>query len=155
MQNEKIIQPHIEGLTLYKLKQIGDERGAVYHFLNKGAASFNGFGEVYFSRINEKVVKGWKYHRSIIQNFTVPFGAVKIVIFDNRENSPTRGMIDEILLDDNAHYYLLNMPPELWYSFQCVSDNYALLANVTNEAHQPTESITLPLNTKEIPYEWS
>ncbi len=155
MQDTKNMQPRIDGLILDKLKQIGDERGAVYHYLNKESRLFNGFGEVYFSRINEKVVKGWKYHKSVFQNFCVPFGAVKIVIFDDRMNSPTRGIIDEIILDDSTHYCLLNMPPELWYSFQCVSDNYALLANVINEVHQPSESITLPLDSKEIPYEWS
>ncbi|MDB5209852.1 MAG: dTDP-4-dehydrorhamnose epimerase [Sediminibacterium sp.] len=155
MENEQIIQPRIDGLALYKLKQIGDERGAVYHFFRKDANSFNGFGEVYFSRINENIVKGWKYHKTIFQNFCVPFGAVKIVVFDDRVNSKTKGLIDVILLDDDVNYRLLTMPPRLWYSFQCVSKDFALLGNVINDIHQPSESNTLPIDTKEIPYEWS
>lgn len=144
----------IADLIITPLKQIGDEKGAVFHFLKSDSPNYKDFGEAYFSKINRGVVKGWKYHKIVEQNFCVPFGAVKIVIFDNRQDSPTIGVVQEILLDDHKNYQLLSMPPCLWYSFKSVSDSYSLLANIINIKHSPEESITLPLGTTEIPYEW-
>lgn len=144
----------IEGLSLFPLKQISDDRGAVYHFLKSTSLSFKGFGEAYYSKINESVVKGWKLHKSISQNFCVPYGKVRIVIFDDRVGSSTKGIIDEITLDDNENYNLLSMVPGLWYSFKCESKGFALLANIIDMPHTPEESVNLPLRTLSIPYEW-
>ena len=147
--------PRIEGLSLFPLKQISDERGAVYHFLKSTSPSFKGFGEAYYSKINESVIKGWKLHKRISQNFCVPYGKVKIVIYDDRVGSSTKGVVNEITLDDNENYNLLNMVPGLWYSFKCESNGFALLSNIIDMPHTPDESVTLPLETLIIPYEWN
>lgn len=144
----------IHDLKKTPLKQIKDERGAVYHYLKSTDESFKGFGEVYYSKINPQVIKGWKLHYRLHQNFCVPFGDVKIVVFDCRENSPSKGEFEEILLNDADNYYLLSMPPGLWYSFKCTSENFALLANVIDQEHDPLESTTLPLQNSIISYEW-
>ncbi len=144
----------ISGLTITPLRQIGDARGAVYHFMKSDSPTLRNFGEAYFSKINEGVVKGWKFHHEAYQNFCVPFGRVKIVVFDNREGSVSKGMVDEVFLDDTDNYALLSMPPGLWYSFKCESKNFSLLANIIDIQHDPAESKNLPLNTVEIPYDW-
>jgi dTDP-4-dehydrorhamnose 3,5-epimerase len=144
----------IEGLLTSNLNQINDERGGVFHFLKSNNQSYRGFGEAYYSKINFGIVKGWKLHNNIFQNFTVPYGSVKFVIFDDRKNSSTKGIINEILLDDSSNYKLLSMPPNLWYSFSCVKSDYALLANIINQLYDPLESVSLPLKNNIIPYDW-
>jgi len=144
----------ITDLIITPLKKISDERGAVFHFLKSDSPNYKNFGEAYFSKINEGVVKGWKYHKIAEQNFCVPFGALKIVVFDNRPSSPSNGVLQEILLDDKDNYQLLSIPSCLWYSFKSVSKEYSLLANITNIEHSPDESISLPLTTNQIPYVW-
>lgn len=144
----------IKDLVLTPLKQISDDRGAVFHFLKSDSSNFKNFGEAYFSKINVGVIKGWKLHTIAEQNFCVPYGAVKIIVFDNRLNSSTRGVIQEIILNDFDNYFLLSMPAGLWYSFKCISNEAAILANIINIIHSPTEALSLPLETKEIPYEW-
>lgn len=148
------LSTQILDLRLIKLKQIKDERGAVFHYLKSNNETFKGFGEAYYSKINPNIIKGWKLHHQIHQHFCVPFGAVKIVVFDGRENSDTKGLIDEIILDDNFNYFLLSMPPGLWYSFKCISEHASLLANIIDQPHNVLESITLPLINNMIPYEW-
>ncbi|WEK19677.1 MAG: dTDP-4-dehydrorhamnose 3,5-epimerase family protein [Candidatus Pedobacter colombiensis] len=145
----------IDGLIISGLKQIRDERGAVFHYLRSTDPSFKGFGEAYYSKINEGVIKGWKLHRSVYQNFCVPYGAIKLVIYDNRAGSVSEGCIDEIILNDDLNYSLLSMPPGLWYSFKCVSKNFALLANIIDQTHFYGESENLPLDTSLIKYDWS
>lgn len=145
---------NIEGLSLSPLKQITDTRGALLHYLKKSDTLFNGFAEAYYSKINSGIVKGWKRHHRIHQHFTVPHGTVKMVVYDNRPDSPSHGIVEEIVLDDSSNYRLLVMPPMLWYSFKCESEHTAILANIITEMHDASESDNLPLDNTEIPYHW-
>lgn len=144
----------IQGLELSPLNRIYDERGAVFHYLRADSPNFKNFGEAYFSIINPSIVKGWKLHTKIYQNFCVPYGAVKFVVFDNRQDSPTKGTIKEIILDNQSNYFLLSMPCGLWYSFKCISTEYSILSNIIDLPHMMEESMSLPLITNQIPYEW-
>lgn len=145
----------IHDLRLISLKQIVDQRGAVFHYLRSDDKNFNGFGEAYYSKVNSGVVKGWKYHKEVCQHFCVPVGEIKIVIYDGRLDSPSLGCVDEILLNDSSNYSRLSIPPRLWYSFKCISETSSLLANIINQVHHPDESETLPIDTEFIPYDWS
>ena len=136
------------------LKQIHDDRGAVFHVMKSSEKQFNKFGEAYFSKINNNVIKGWKFHKEMKQNFCVPFGKLKLVLFDNRENSKTKGLINEIILDDSKNYKRVTIPKNIWYSFKCLSDPYCLLLNISNIEHDPLESTTIEINTNKIPYSW-
>lgn len=144
----------IIGMKLFRLEQIRDERGAVYHYLNNSDEGYRGFGEAYFSLINPGIVKGWKLHKNRHQNFCVPFGEIKLVVFDDRTNSVTRGVIEEIVLNDSDNYFLLSMPSGLWYSFKGIAEKTSLLANIIDHPHDNSESENLPLLNKIIPYSW-
>jgi dTDP-4-dehydrorhamnose 3,5-epimerase len=144
----------IQGVKLTKLKQIIDERGAVMHFLKGSSVNFQGFGEVYFSKVNGGIVKGWKLHFKAYQNICVPIGKIKFILFDNRQDSETFGRINEFLLDESSNYYLLSFPPNLWYSFKSFDSDYSILANVSSEIHDPTESLQMPLDNDIIKFRW-
>ncbi len=147
-------ETEIDGLLITPLKQIKDERGAVFHFLRCDSTNFKNFGEAYFSIVYPSVIKGWKIHTKIHQNLCVPHGQIKFVIFDNREYSSTKGVIKEIILDNDLNYNLLSMPNGLWYSFKCIGKDASIISNIIDSPHEPEESKVLPLNTNDIPYDW-
>ncbi len=149
---DKINKQIIQGVFLTKLKQIHDERGAVYHVLKKDSDNFKDFGEAYFSKVNKNVVKAWKFHKRMTQNFSVPFGKMKIVLFDNRKESGTKGILNTFILDDDINYNLLTIPPQIWYGFQCIDSQYSLLLNIADLQHDPEESVSVDNN--DIPYNW-
>ena len=144
----------IEGVVFTTLRQIIDERGAVFHVMRKDSATFHSFGEAYFSKINEDIIKGWKYHKTMKQNFCVPYGKLKLVLFDDRENSKTRGHINEVILDDSENYKRVTIPENIWYSFKCLSANYCLLLNIANIKHKQNEALHMELDNNLIPYKW-
>ena len=145
----------IRDVSINPLKQIHDDRGAVFHVMKSNDNQFDKFGEAYFSKINNNVIKGWKFHKEMKQNFCVPFGQLKLVLFDNRENSKTKGLINEIILDDSKNYKRVTIPKNIWYSFKCLSESYCLLLNISNIEHDPLESTTIDINTNKIPYSWN
>jgi dTDP-4-dehydrorhamnose 3,5-epimerase len=140
----------IDGVVITPLKQIHDERGAVFHMLRKDAAHFADFGEVYFSITNPGVVKGWKKHTEMVSSLCCVQGRIKLVLMDERT-----GYIQEILLGSNAEdYKLVTIQPGIWTAFACVGDEPAMLANCASILHQPDEAVNCPLETPPLPYEW-
>ena len=143
----------IEGAFARPLKIFSDERGKVMHMLRSDADFFKHFGEIYFSIINPHFIKGWKKHLKMFQHFAVPVGNIKLVIYDDRENSSTRGEIQEIFTGDK-NYQLVRIPTLVWYSFKAVGNGFALIANCTDLSHDPNEVIKIDVFDKRIPYDW-
>ncbi|MEW6679748.1 MAG: dTDP-4-dehydrorhamnose 3,5-epimerase family protein [bacterium] len=144
----------IEELIVEPLKQIVDERGKVMHMLRRDSPFFTDFGEIYFSVVNPGVVKAWKRHYKMTQHFAVPVGKIKLVIYDERRNLATYGRI-EILEIGEENYCLVKIPPILWYGFQGISSNPALIANCTDMPHDLSEVEHLDYLDKRIPYDWT
>lgn len=145
----------ISGVTFTELRQVSDERGALLHMLRCDAAEFSRFGECYFSEVLPGAIKAWKRHRMQTQNLAVPVGRIRMVIYDNREGSVTRGQLQELQLGRPDAYLRVQIPPGLWYGFACISDAPALLANCTDFPHDPIESEQCPPNPPIIPYQWT
>jgi dTDP-4-dehydrorhamnose 3,5-epimerase len=144
----------IAGVSLTTLPALVDARGAVLHMLRSDAPDFTRFGEVYFSEIRPGVVKAWKRHRRQTQNLAVPVGRVRMVLFDDRDGSHTRGGLLELELGRPDAYARVRIPPGVWYGFACLDDTPALIANCADLPHDPQEGETVPIDDPRIPFSW-
>lgn len=147
----------IEGCWLSPLAVIPTPDGPVLRMLKPGAglAPQSGrFGEIYFSEVFPGHVKAWKRHQRQSQLFAAPMGLIRIVLFDNREGSPTCGALADILLGRPDNYALLSVPHGVWYGFKAVSQTPALLCNCADIPHDPAESEKLPPDSPLIPFKW-
>ena len=75
----------MDGVVLTPLKQIYHPKGDIFHAMKKSDIGFDGFGEAYFSTINQNDIKGWKKHTKMTLNIVVPVGNIEFVVYD--ENS--------------------------------------------------------------------
>jgi dTDP-4-dehydrorhamnose 3,5-epimerase len=144
----------IEGVTNVVLRELTDEHGAVLHMLRSDASDFIKFGECYFSEVLPSAIKAWKLHTKQTQNIAVPVGRVRLVIYDNRVGSSTRGNIVIQELGRPDAYLRVKIPPGLWYGFACIGNTPALLANCADLPHDPTESERKSAFDPSIPYNW-
>ncbi|HEV8637880.1 MAG TPA: dTDP-4-dehydrorhamnose 3,5-epimerase family protein [Chloroflexota bacterium] len=143
----------IDGVQVVPLRRIPDERGTIMHMLKATDPHFVGFGEIYFSTVYRGVVKAWHRHREMTLNYACVFGRIKLVLFDEREGSPTRGELQEVFLGPD-NYALAIIPPELWNGFKGMSDPYAVVANCCTHVHDPDRTTRLDPFHNHIPYEW-
>lgn len=143
----------IEGVHIVPLRQFPDARGAVYHMLKATDPHFRQFGEIYFSTVYPGVVKAWKRHRRATVNYACVFGRLKLVLFDERDSSPTTGTLVELVLGPDA-YSLVVVPPGVWNGFQGLSHPLAILANCATEPYDPSEFARLEPTDHHIPYVW-
>lgn len=144
----------LEGVLIHPLRQIPDERGKVMHMLRRDDPFFAEFGEIYFSTVYPGAIKGWHLHKRMTLNYAVVHGMIKLVLYDDRESSSTRGTVQEIFLGcDN--YALVTIPPMIWNGFKGIGTEPAIVANCATLPHDPEEIERLDPLTSEIPYDWA
>lgn len=136
----------INGVALYDEKHITVPKGDIYHAIKCNDEGFCGFGEAYFSQIEQGAVKGWKRHNRMTLNIVVVTGAIKFVIYDDREESSTKGQFEEVVLSVKDNYKRLTVAPGLWMAFQGVGDGVSMLMDVIPEPHDPSEADRLDLD---------
>jgi len=143
----------IDGVLIHPLKQIPDERGKIMHMLRVDDPYFEKFGEIYFSVVYPGVIKGWHLHKRMTLNYAVIVGMIKLVLYDDREESPTRGELMELFIGE-SNYVLVKIPPRIWNGFKGIGVKPAIVANCATEPHDPEEIVRMDPFTDKIPYDW-
>ncbi|MCS7080558.1 MAG: dTDP-4-dehydrorhamnose 3,5-epimerase family protein [Chloracidobacterium sp.] len=143
----------IEGVAVRPLRQIPDERGKIMHMLRADDPHFERFGEIYFSCVYPGAIKAWHIHKAMTLNYAVIVGRIKLVLYDDRDGSPTRGELMELFIGD-GNYALVTVPPLVWNGFKGVGTETAIVANCATLPHDPAEIERLDPFTDRIPYNW-
>lgn len=143
----------IDGVLVHPLRQIADERGKIMHMLREDDPHFERFGEIYFSVVYPGVIKGWHIHRVMALNYAIVSGTIKLALYDERPQSPTRGELME-LFPGESNYVLVHIPPGVWNGFKGVGVAPAIVANCSSHPHDPNEIERLDPFTDRIPYKW-
>ena len=143
----------IEGVSITPLTQILDERGKVMHMLRADSPAFEAFGEIYFSCVYPGAVKAWHRHKRMTLNYAVPHGSIKLVLFDDRKESPTLNEVMEVFLGPD-NYSLVTIPPMVWNGFKGIGRQMAIVANCATHSHDPDEIERLDPMASDVPYDW-
>ena len=143
----------IEGIKVTALNQIEDDRGKVMHMLRNDSKIFTKFGEIYFSTVHPNKIKGWHLHSKMTLNYAVVLGEIKLVLYDARSNSKTKGQIQEFFLSQK-NYKLISVPPLIWNGFMGIGNQTAIVANCADLPYDDTEIKRKSAYDKDIPYDW-
>ncbi len=143
----------IDGVKIIPLRQIIDERGKIMHMMKSTDDHFEKFGEIYFSTCWPNTIKAWHIHKRMTVNNAIVSGRAKLVIYDTRENSKTKGNLMEIFLGED-NYKLVQIPPGLANGYKSFGDKLTILANCANLPHDPDEMIKIDPFKNDIPYDW-
>lgn len=152
----------MQGVKLTPLKHISTPKGDVFHAMKATDDGYCGFGEVYFSEVFPSERKGWKRHNEMTLNIVVVSGAIRFIIYDDREGSTTKGQFLDLILNHKGLaaadldklkdseifeiakkeglYARLTVAPGLWMAFEGVSDSVSLLMDLIPQQHDPAEA---------------
>lgn len=122
-----------------ELRIIPHEKGDICHGLKASEQSFAGFGEAYFTHINQGETKGWKKHLEMTMNLIVPLGDVSFHIYDTLNDRRRTYRIN------SENYGRLTVPPGLWVAFEG-HGSLNLILNIASIEHSPCEAETAPLD---------
>lgn len=144
----------IEGVQIIPLRRIPDERGTILHMLKRTDPHFLEFGEIYFSTIYPGVIKGWHLHKRMTLSYACIHGRIKLVLYDDREESSTRNELMELFLGPD-NYSLVIIPPNLWNGFKGMGSDYSIVANCATHPHDPSQSLRMDPYKNHLPYDWA
>ena len=145
----------IDGVITKQLRLIPDERGRLMEILRNDDEFFTRFGQVYMTTTYPHVVKAWHYHRKQDDHIVCVKGMLKLVLYDDRDDSPTKGEVNEFFIGDYKPM-LVKVPKMVYHGWKCISDEEALVVNIPTETYDRNEpdEYRLDPHKNDIPYSW-
>jgi dTDP-4-dehydrorhamnose 3,5-epimerase len=98
-------------------------------------------------------VKGWGLHRQHEDRYFILYGDLEVVLYDDRADSPTNGMVAKVYLSEH-HRRLMNIPAGVWHANRNVGTADVTVINFPTRPydHENPDKYRLPLDTDQIPY---
>ena len=146
--NQKLIQD----VLLYPLKINKDASGVLVETLRKDWKEIYGpgreFSMQYYSITPSGVARDedvWHYHPTVQEDrFLVAQGAIIAAVADNREDSPTKGLLNLFYIQADKDPYILLIPKKTLHGFMVVSESQAMLLNYPTGLYSPQEEGRVP-----------
>jgi len=145
----------IQGVNVKPLKLIADERGYLMEMMRSDDPFFQKFGQSYVSVAYPGVVKGWHFHKVQTDHFVIVKGMMKVVLYDQRECSPTKGLINEFFMGEK-NPILVTIPPGVVHGMKGIGTEPAMLVNVPTELYKydKPDEYRIDPHKNDIPYDW-
>ena len=133
-----------------------DERGAVCEIFDpRWGWHPDPLVFVYMFTIRPGWAKGWGLHKQHEDRYFLLSGEVEVVMYDDRDGSPTRGLLAKIVLSESRRR-LMNVPAGVWHTDRNLGDKDVVIVNLPTIAydHSAPDKYRLPLDTDAIPYDF-
>ncbi|MFA5844408.1 MAG: dTDP-4-dehydrorhamnose 3,5-epimerase family protein [Coriobacteriia bacterium] len=145
----------IDGVKVKDLKVVPDERGLLMEMLRSDDPDFQKFGQVYMTMVYPGVVKAWHYHKKQVDHFVCVSGMAKVVLYDDREGSPTCGETNEFVIGFQRQRMII-IPRLVYHGFTPVGTEPASIINLPTELYdyENPDEHRRPWNDPEIGYDW-
>jgi len=145
----------IERVKIKQLKMNADERGMLMEILREDDEIFERFGQVYVALNYPGVIRAWHYHKLQNDFFVVVRGMIKVALYDAREDSSTKGEVNEFFLGEQNNI-LLRIPVGVMHGYKTIGVVPSLLLNFPTRVYNQDEpdEYRLPYDTDQIPYDW-
>ncbi len=145
----------IEGVKVRDLRKIRDDRGWLMEIFRSDWPEFQKFGQTYMTTCKPGVIKAWHYHRLQWDHFVPIKGNALVGLYDSREDSPTKGTIQEVEIWENEPKFV-RIPPLVYHGFTPLDDEEIWVVNTPTELYnydEPDEH-RLEWNDQDIGYNW-
>lgn len=146
---------YIHGVEVRKLRLIPDGRGWLMELMRSDWQEFEKFGQAYVTACYPGVVKAWHYHKLQTDHFACLSGVARVALYDPREDSPTRGMVNEFFIG-TINPVLVKIPKMVYHGFTTAGPETAMIVNFPTELYnyQEPDEHRVAWDDPSIPYRW-
>jgi len=145
----------IDGVVVKNLKRINDDRGFLMEIFRSDWPEFQKFGQTYMTTCRPGIAKAWHYHKIQWDHFVPIRGNALIGLYDPRDGSPSKGVLQEIEVRE-AEPKFIKIPPMVYHGFTPMDDKDIWVINTPTELYnykQPDE-YRLEWDDPSIGYYW-
>lgn len=151
------VAPLIDGVTVRRARTQMDARGEVCEIYDPSWGIHPApMVYAYLITVRPGAVKGWVAHDVQTDRLFAALGVVRIVLFDDRPGSATRGMVNELHLGERDRGTVV-IPPGVFHALHNVGTGDATLVNHPTHAydHARPDKRRLPLDDPRIPFQFT
>jgi len=149
------IQDLIDGVIVREVKNVCKRSGGVLTELYRRDwfADDSVVDQVFQNVLEPGQVSAWHMHRETSDRLFVNRGALKIVLFDGRIDSPTCRAVNEFCFGQSRPA-LIVIPPGVWHGVKNLGSSLASLINMVDRAYRydSPDHWRVPPDSDEIPY---
>lgn len=147
----------IEGVERRPLRVNADERGHLVEIFREDWDCYDEHPAMaYYSLTFPGIVRAWHRHlEGQVDHFVCPQGRIKVGVYDDRDESPTRDELDTFVIGEH-NQQVVRIPGDCWHGFKAIGTEPALLVNFPTNLYDyenPDEE-RLPYDTERIPLDW-
>ena len=146
----------IYGVVVHRLITHSDERGSLTE-LYRQSWGIHPDGLVYAKLITVRPgkKKGFVKHLKQDDRMCILYGGAQYVLYDDRPDSPTYKLVQEINRDEHSRSMLI-IPAGVYHAVRCISSTDLVMVNLPNNLydHANPDKYRLPLVNDVIPYAW-
>lgn len=144
----------IDGVEIKELRTNPDERGYFREIIRVTDGFFGeGFAQLSHSYMHSGVAKAWHVHKTQIDWWYVPAGALKLALYDTREGSPTKGELVQILMGEGYAAQVVKIPPGVAHGCRALIPTHLLY--VTSGVYDSTEEGRIAHDDPTIGFDWT
>jgi dTDP-4-dehydrorhamnose 3,5-epimerase len=150
------IQKSISGVSVHEVLHVPRDHGVITEiFRPEWDPTGMPVVHVYQSRLFPGAIGAWSCHAKNIDRLFVNQGHLKIVLYDDRDESGTYQQLMELHVGDARPAFLV-IPPGVWHGLQNLGSSEALMLNLPTCAYDyaDPDHYRLPWDSPEIPYSW-
>jgi dTDP-4-dehydrorhamnose 3,5-epimerase len=143
----------IDGVVVHRPATHADHRGHVYEIHNLDPAlGVEPVVWAYGDMVRPGQLKGWARHEQKIDRYTLITGDLLMLLHDARDDSPTQGTTQTVLLSPAADRQV-RIPVGVWHLITAVGPEPAHFVNLPTEPyhHEAPDRILLPWDTDQLP----
>ena len=147
------VAPLPDGVLLRDLVTQTDERGTVCELYDlRWGVNPDPLVFAYTFTIRPGAAKGWGVHRMHEDRYAFLSGELELVLYDERDDVPTAGLVARLFLSDRRRQ-LLVIPRGVWHAERNVGSEDAVVINFPTIPydHASPDKFRLPLDTTELP----
>lgn len=147
----------IDGVETRDLTVNADNRGHLVEMFRSDWELFDPDPEMaYYSLSYPGVIRAWHRHtEGQVDHFVCPEGRIRVGVYDDREESPTRGETAEFVTGEHDPQ-VIRVPGDCWHGFEAIGTEPALFVNFPTALYdyEDPDEHRLPPDTSEVPFDW-
>ncbi len=144
----------INGVMIKKLVRNKDERGFFEEIIRVTDDFFKeGFGQFAYSHMHQGVIKAWHVHKTQIDWWYVAEGTCKVALYDTREDSSTKEILNEFIIGEHGEDIVIKIPAGVAHGIKAIGGP-AKLFYITSGVYNPDEEGRIVYNDPKINYDW-
>ncbi len=146
----------IHDVVIKKLVTHSDDRGYFREILRDDDHLLTRFGQSSFTKTYPGVIKAFHWHEHQDDLWYVADGMARVVLYDRRPDSPSRG-VTQVIFAGEDNPLLILIPSGVAHGFQVLGNRPVTLFYHVTRSYDPQapDELRIPFDDPEIGFDWT